>query len=615
MKRWLAGFLFLGVGLSAALPLGAQQGFATNTPMPIPVSPTPLPPIAETAPAASVAFYALHGWFEQEMVDLFLRQVEQLPVGSADEVLAAQLTQYELLTRFPNAPGDEQLPELVDALLQAPIGLMDMRPFVRRLVRAELNRQPDVSLLDVNGFAVEVLPAKLNADNRSDAVIEIQYPAQPDADNPLRYRDTLLATRDALGRYTFVTAEYDVPAFPFVSINSVTISDIRDVNRDGLDEVLFVIDDGQPSERWEIVGVRENAAVSLITPLFPLRVGAVVDWAIDSFTNSAAPLRVLEYRAESSAPNWECNSELPVTWEYTNNFYRRSVALNTTFERQDSLGCTLLAQEPLFSKDPAEAILVVQQAISSYPIDAPSQDRALLTLAMLTALQGNINDAKGIAELVKNTYGQDSWAGQQANALLMAIDVPTNTTLDLCAAMVQAGPQGACDMDGLLTRFLSLVPLTTDQDLRTQLEQYGFPVSATNTIADVGRATRTVVVFDLVGASSFSFAANRDGTYSAEKLPRPPQADVISENYVALGAVRAILEESNPVGAIALVDSLERRLTDGQVLPASARYIRALANDLTGKRELARSEYYALWQEVGETIWGQLAGEHLEIRQ
>jgi hypothetical protein len=291
------------------------------------------------------------------------------------------------------------------------------------------------------------------------------------------------------------------------------------------------------------------------------------------------------------------------------------VALNTTFKRQDSLGCALLAQEPLFSKDPAEAIGIVQQAIASYPIDAPSQDRALLTLAMLTALQGNINDAKGIAELVKNTYGEDAWAGQQANPLLMAIDVPSNTTLDLCAALVQAGPQGACDMDGLLTRFLSLVPLATDQDLRTQLEQYGFPVSATNTITEVGRATRTVVFFDLVGASSFGFTAQRDGTYAVVREPRSFAADTLNEDTVALGAVKAILDEDNPVGAIALVDSLERRLVDGQTLPLSARYIRALANDLTGKRELARSEYYQLWQEAGETIWGQLAGEHLELRQ
>jgi hypothetical protein len=81
-----------------------------------------------------------------------------------------------------------------------------------------------------------------------------------------------------------------------------------------------------------------------------------------------------------------------------------------------------------------------------------------------------------------------------------------------------------------------------------------------------------------------------------------------------LGAIAALLNEDNPIGAIALIDSFERSLNGAPLSPVS-RYIRALAYDLVGRREQARQAYYALWQDAGASVWGQLAGRHLELRQ
>jgi hypothetical protein len=632
MKRGL--IIAAGALLISALPMAAQGGFATNTPAaPPPASPaqggpslfvtatppgfapsaTPLPAIGPTAPAASVAFYALPAWFEADMIALYLAQIEQLALAGPDAALAAQLTQYELLKRFPGAPSRaSDLALIVEALKQAPAGVLDLRPFVRRALGDALKELQGAAPEVINGFALRLQPARLNADNNPDAVIDIRY-YTPEGE--LRYQDTLLAVGDAAGRLSFVEPAYDLPAFPFTGVNSVSVAEIADVNADGLDEVRFVVDDGQPSQRWVIVGVREGRAVDLAAPGPQMRVFSVIDWPTEVFRTSAAPLRVLEAAAISQPPGWDCVETLAVTWNYTSNFYRRSVALNTRPRMQDSLGCALLAAEPLFALPPAEAVARVEQAIQQYPANAPSMDRAFVTLAMLYILEGRLDAARSTAQAVFDTYGIDTWGGQQAQALLTTLDTPGVTSLDLCAALAQAGPSGACDINGLLLRLLGLVELRADADLRAQLEAFGFPVAGVSQAQAVGQAARTVVTFDLPFAEPFGFVRQPNGTYRAERQPVEPgaiSAPSMAEN--PLGAIAALLNEDNPIGAIALIDSFERSLNGAPLSPVS-RYIRALAYDLVGRREQARQAYYALWQDAGASVWGQLAGRHLELRQ
>jgi hypothetical protein len=632
MKR---GLLITAAALLVCVVPLAAQGFVTNTPSaptpaPVPTrssanffvtatplgfvpSATPLPAIGPTAPAASVAFYALPVWFEADMIALYLAQIEQLAFAGPDAALAAQLTQYELLKRFPGAPSRaSDLALIVEALKQAPAGVLDLRPFVRRALGDALNQTPGETPEVIDGFALRFQPARLNADDNPDAVIDIRY-YTPEGD--LRYQDTLLAVRDAAGRLSLVETAYDLPAFPFTGVNSVAVADIADVNADGLDEVRFVVEDGQPSQRWVIVGLREGRAVDLAVPGPQMRVFSVIDWPTDAFRASAAPLRVLEAAAVSQTPGWDCVETLPVTWNYTSNFYRRSVALNTSPRMQDSLGCTLLAAEPLFALPPAEAVTLVEQAIQRYPANAASMDRAFVTLAMLYILDGRLEAARSAAQAVFDTYGIDTWGGQQAQALLTTLDAPGVTSLELCAALAQAGPNGACDVNGLLLRLLGLVELRANADLRDQLVAFGFPVAGVSQFQAVGQAARTIVTFDLPQAEPFGFVRQANGTYRAERQPiepgaiRPPS---MAEN--PLGAIAVLLDEDNPIGAIALIDSFERNLNGTRLSPVS-RYIRALAYDLVGRRELAWQAYYALWQDEGASVWGQLAGRHLELRQ
>jgi hypothetical protein len=643
MKRWLLIGLLLGLSGLTLAPSVSMQGFVTNTPsvplqpsatqtpLPLPTSSinlfitatpigfvpsaTPFPAIASTAPSGAVDLYALPVWFEQDLLDLLFRQIEQLPFGGADAALAVQLTTYELTKRFPNAPSNSaDLERIIQGLLNAPIGSVDMRQFVRRYIGASITAQPDVTSLVYNGFQIEITPAKLNSDAIADAVIQVSYPATT-TENPtseLRYQDTIIATRDELGRYLFLPSTYNIPAFPFIGVNSVEVAGIDDFNQDTLDEVLFIVDDGQVNLRYVIVGVRNETAVELVSPDQEIRVGEVENWVYQNTEKSI--LSVQQYEALSTSPDWACNTQILVNWEYSSNLFRPSTAINVRPTQQNSLACFLFDAEPLLLNTPADSIATVEQALQSFPFDSPGVDRAVLTLALLYAMDNRLENARSSAESVLGIYGADGWAGQQANAFINGLNDLNYSLFGLCVALVNASPDSVCRINDFVMRLFSQIQLSTAQDLRTQLEQYGFRVLSIESVGSVGRATREVVQLDINGLAPIAFLAGRDGFYTVEMTEttplgngRPPQGDNI------LGVINSLLVRDDPALAITLVDSIEASVGADQLSPA-AQYMRALAYDLIGRRADARNAYYHLWRDYGTTIWGQLSGEHLEYR-
>lgn len=584
-------------GFTTPAPTLGGGGFATVTPPP--ASPTP------RLPEAPVQSYALPIWLESSFLPVYEAQVAAVQRGLPEAQLALQLTQYELLRRFPNAPSDPQaLARLIALLRESPIGSVDMRPFVRRYVLDTLNRTPNATQWRVDGFAVTLLRARLNSDDTPDALLTITYPSDPTPDNPLRYQDYVLATRSSSGTFTFLPYERELPLFPSQGVNAVNVLQVADINSDGLDEVVFAVDDDDVNARYIIVAARSGRAVDLVAAPAQIRVGEVVRW---DFERGA--LTVNEWRSESSAPNWVCRSQRTVEWRYANNFYRR-VGGEGVFAPQNTLGCYFYRAEPILAKPPAEAIPLVEQGVQSFPYTSASIERGILLLGFLYALDGRLEQAQITLGTVVSGYGADSWAGQQAQAMLNVLSRATGTILDLCAATyIDEAP--VCNMDDLLAYLLSIISLDTAQDLITQLNQFGFSARVVDTLSEVGRATRTVVQFDLVGAGRWAFRAERNGTYRAERMPVASLAAAVTPE-LPTGVLDALLRDNNPQSALVLLDNFVR--LQGGTLPLRGQYVRALAYDLLGNRSRARQAYFDLWRSAPESVWGQLAAAHLERR-
>jgi TolA-binding protein len=64
------------------------------------------------------------------------------------------------------------------------------------------------------------------------------------------------------------------------------------------------------------------------------------------------------------------------------------------------------------------------------------------------------------------------------------------------------------------------------------------------------------------------------------------------------------------------VSALDNAMRDNPSVPLSpeALFFQALIQDLTGDRQRARLAYFDLWVAYPDSIWGGLAGAHLELR-
>lgn len=622
-------------GASGGAESSGQNNFATNTPDGIPyVSPVPfatntpqggVPTIAPTAtvtpagPQENLFNYALRTWLEADLIELALTRIADLSDGDAtnDDILALQLTLYELERRVPNAPRNfQQRQQVIEAMLQAPAGSIDMRGIVRPFIVDGINQQGGGSSFNVGGFTITLDAANFDGQTPRDALAHITY-ATSEENPTILYEDYVVMLGQEGGGYRLVDNNYDLFAVPFDGVIDISVRDIADVNRDSLDEIALIVRDGDVNDRLVILGYRNEEITELTLNSQQIRFGQILSWNYDAEGVRDPVLNVVTQRAESLHPDWRCLSQQPFQWEYDRNFYRVSSELNARFVDQDTLGCALYNAEPLFALAPNDAIGIIENALIDYGFDQPSSSRALMTLAMLYALEGRLEDARNTAQSVIPADEPESWAARQADAMINALANQSNTALDICEALVNASPNAACDMNMVLGRYLDLLDLRTSEPIEDQLNQVRLPVLDSVLVSEVGRADRTAVLFNLAGTEWWGFVENRDGTYSAEQIDPPAgfAAANLPQPQLSLpqAAFDTLLIENRPQGALEIVNNVERENPDLPLRP-DALYLSALANDLTGNRETARQLYYETWERYPDSVWGSLAAAHLELR-
>jgi hypothetical protein len=604
------GFGLLGLLIVMVLPLmlystaDAQPVFVTNTPRP-----SPVPVSTADAPADQ---YALRMWTESALVETLIGQVIQLAGGEAEQEAAIRLTLYELNRRFPDAPRNiEDRNRLLEAMLTAPAGTVDLRLVARPYVVERL----DDTLLDtgdttVDNFRIIASSINLNGDNITDALLHIIYPANIEV-NPL-YNDFIPVVGTEAGIFELPRGVDTIPAAPYVDIEAVMLTRGGDLNQDTRDEFALTITTDALNDELRIFGLRSGAVVDLVLPGQPLRYGEINTWPEDGRT-----LAVAEYRLASD--RWQCVSALDITWQWERNFYRPVGELNTGYEPLPSVGCQVAAEEPLYVQSAANAIETVENAIDDTSLFRRGADRAGMALAMLYLLAGEEGRAGDQAAGLLEQLDNNDWLRTQLNAFTVAAGEPDANPIIVCAALEEAArlvfddeTVAACDVDQVLQQFFVENPVPLDANLVDVLETLGLSVQQTVTVTQVGFLPRQVVDFALPGASWWSFAPTGDEVFVPTPTDPPvefaeaaPAAEPVA---VPQAALDALLVDDRPADALTALANVSAPLS------IEAQYVQALAYDLTGNRTAARRAYYDLWVNTTGTVWGQLAGAHLERR-
>lgn len=626
--------MVMGIGVivmmtlwSMTLPLSAQdsafatntpvRGFATNTPESSPVklitpiqiaTNTPEPQTPQPGPVSGFSNYALRLWLEGDVLDVLLEQVALLNANNVDTLRAVELLQYELEFRFPGAPRNiEDRAELVTAMINAPIGTVDMQSVVRPYIENAINNGL-VEDGQFEGFTIEVMTANLDAGNVDDAVVHIVY---PDADTEaVRYEDYVLAIGDTDGELRFVPSNFNNPIVPY-NVDSIFMERLADANADGVDELVLVVDDGDLNRLMYIIGYRGGEANDLTRTSDIMRFGDIAAWA------NGEPIVTHLYQLADE--KWNCISQLTVTWNYFDNFYRPTVDTTSSFQSQSTFGCLISAAEPLFAMRPASATQMLTDALVRYGSDAERTDRAVITLAMLYALDGQVNLASETAIAAQTVDSNpESWVYQQAELMLEMIGEPDNTAFDICVALAEAdhGEEGACDVEALLGRVFDEAVFPADIPIATQLEQIGLQVVRSTVIQAPGFADRIAIDFGIESAGWWAFVSN-EGFYTGQPIDSPIQNEqprVIPPMIAVPQAVYAtLLTDEDIAGVLNIIDNT--RVANPNIPFSEAfQYIEAMSNDLLNNREVARRTYYDVWEAYPESIWGELAGKHLELR-
>lgn len=600
------------------------RGFATNTPegaRPTAIAPmiatnTPDPSPTPIGPAAGLSNYALRLWLEADMLEVLLNQIAMVSADNLDSQRAVQLIQYEMEFRFSGAPHNiDNRATVVQAMIDAPIGTINMQSVVRPYIEYAINND----LLEDGqfaGFNVEVMPANLDAGNVDDAVVHILY-LDPLVD-AIRYEDYVLAIGDTNGSYRFAPSGFTPSVVPYNRVQSIEMERLDDVNNDGVDELAIVVNDGDLNKQLSILAYRGGRTVDLTRSGETLRFGELIQWNTpnnDGLTENSIETKLFQLANEQ----WFCVSELEITWQYEGNFYRPTVAINQGFDNQDTFGCAISENESLFSMKPASATQLLTDELVKYGSSVVRTDRAVMTLAMLYALDGQVELARETAiaaQVIDNDI--ESWVGLQSELFLQMLNEPENTAFDICVALAEAdhGEVGACDVKALLGRVFAEATFSDNEPIATQLERVGLNVVQSIVISEVGRTDRTAVDFGLQSAGWWAFVAN-DGEYTATSIATPSEFETVASrpNFITVpqSVYAALFTDNDPAGVLNIIETT--RVANPNIPFSEAfRFIEALSNDLLSNREVARVSYYSVWDDYPESIWGRLASKHLELR-
>jgi hypothetical protein len=453
---------------------------------------------------------------------------------------------------------------------------------------------------------IDVLPANLNGTKPNDAVLHVYRPA---SDGTLLYSDYLPLVAQADESYR-VLAALDLPSAPLGKILSLELMGVGDFNSDGLDELAVSLDDGQLNRELRVFGWRGGSLVNLAQPGTAIRYGQIDTWMTDG---NALEVRI--FREES--PEWQCLGEQVVTWRWSANFFRPTPDADG-FYFQNTANCLLYGAEPLFGMPIDDALMTIHDMLPFVPSeDAYAAQRARMIQAMLQAFDGDTGTALATALELESIAEPDSWLQQQVTAFIGALTTPGTTMLQVCAALVDAGPYGACDVDDALSRIFEEQPILRSREIDEQLAELGIRVQSQTTLSAVGRADRQAVRFTLGGEHWWAFAPLDPEFYTAERIDPLPGSGPILPPLPVLTATQtiydALLVDNNPAAVLTLIQDLV--LSNPQAaLSSEVRYLQALSLDLLNDRTGARQAHYNLWLQSPQSIWGQLAAEHLEQR-
>jgi hypothetical protein len=376
-----------------------------------------------------------------------------------------------------------------------------------------------------------------------------------------------------------------------------------------LDELAISLDRGDVNNEMMILGGRNDSIVSLVQPGQRIEFGELISW-----TESDSTAVVANYRPESE--RWNCVSEIVVEWRWSSSFYRPSTAINASYRPLDSVGCGLLAIEPVFANEPAVGISNLQNVLDGGAPGDAGYERGLMAIAMLRLLNGERERAEEqIASIFPMAEGND-WLSGQIEAFATTAAQESFSPVQVCAALIRQNPNGACDVDQVLQQVFTDDPILRDGDVREQLEALGLPVLEMTTVAQIGRLDRQVVLFNLTGASWWAFAPTNAVFYVPSPTDPPMEFEAATLPVGFIDAPRSAYDafyRGDWVATLNLVDNAVQN-TESNPLSPAARYLAALSRDLLSDRQGAREAYYSLWTDFAGNAWGQLAGAHLERR-
>ncbi len=603
LVAFAAGLLLTSQVMDVKAHPAGQGGFATVTPVP----PDPL----DGARTGFINQYAMRLWQESDMIEVFISQLERLVAGEDVPAVALQLTQYELNTRFPDAPLNADLRERVlELMLAAPRGSVDMRDYMRPFIVDQVNAGSTgaTGRTALDNFTVQTVFADYNGDELSDAYLHVRFPADDTVD--ALYEDFILVLGTESGLFFLPSISGAWPAAPFDGIEALEMLRTGDLNGDGLDELALRVDRGGINHEIVIAGWRNGAFITLVQPNTPLRYTEILDWP----ENSTA-LLVTTNQVESA--RWGCLSQIEQPWEYRSNFFRPVQTFAATSNTLDGPGCELLAAEPLFEQPMQDALDTVLGALAR--ADDPTTDdyaRAGMALALLYRMNGQDDRATQQIDLMRPFAENNVWLTEQIDAFTTATATDGVTPVEICAQLTLRDETAACSVDQLLSRLFDEDPISREGDLIEELESRGLTVLDQVNINEVGRLPRQVVNFNLTGASWWAFVASDPDFYVPELATAPAGFDDVffpSGLTEVSQSIYGTLLVDDDLGA-ALVALNNIRADADAPLSASARYLQALLLDLLGNRQDAKQVYYDLWGDFPNSHWGQLAGAHLEPR-